>query len=58
MTPAEIAQWKAAQAKLPLVQRLSTIPGHRVEPTQVTSSQPEAKAEASYEDAKKLQRQE
>jgi hypothetical protein len=57
MTPAEIAQWKSEQAKKPLAEKLATIPGHQSEakPTQVASSQPSAKAEASYEDAKKLQ---
>ena len=55
MTPAEIAQWKAQQSKRPLADRLAEIPGHEVE---VASSQPEDKAEASYEEAKKLQQQE
>jgi hypothetical protein len=59
MTPSEIAQWKAEQQKRPLAERLSEIPGHQAEakPTQVASSQPVAKAEASYEDAKQLQQQ-
>jgi hypothetical protein len=52
MTRDEIAVWKAEQRKRPLAERLSEIPGHQPE---VTSSQPEAKAEASYDEAKKLQ---
>jgi hypothetical protein len=48
MTPDEIKNWKAEQAKRPLAERLSEIPGHHTEakPTQ---------AEVSYEDSKKLQ---
>jgi hypothetical protein len=60
VTPDEIKNWKAEQAKRRLAVRLSEIPGHHAEakPTQVASSQPVAKAEASYEDAKQLQQQE
>lgn len=52
MTKDEIRNWKAEQAKRPLAERLSEIPGHQPE---VTSSQPEAKAEVGYDEVKRMQ---